>query len=176
MSPHPHLAPVRAGFHAVVRAVAPASAELDDAGWARLDAIVEDALAARSPAVRRQLRLFLRVLSGLALLRHGRTLARLGSDDARRLLAALHRSRLLLLRRGVWGLRTLAFMGYYGQPHVRRAVGYRAAPGGWEDRGATAGPWPGRKGDAPPEAGVLLARGGEGGGADGPRDAGHPHG
>lgn len=158
----------------MVRAVAPASVELDEPGWARLDALVDDALAARAPGVRRQIRLFIRVLSGVAFLRHGRTLARLGPHDTGRLLAALQGSRLLLLRRGVWGLRTLAFMGYYGQRDVRRAVGYRASLRGWEDRAATAGPWPGRAGAAPPEAGALLVGEGEGGGPVVPSDAGRP--
>jgi hypothetical protein len=57
----------------------------------------------------------------------------------------------MLLRRGLWGIRTLAFMGYYIQESVREAIGYRASPEGWDvhareltgpQRGS-AGPGPG---------------------------------
>jgi len=53
-----------------------------------------------------------------------------------RLLASLQDSRLLLVRRGVWGLRTLAFVVYYGRDEGRAAVGYRASAGGWIARAA----------------------------------------
>jgi hypothetical protein len=101
--------------------------------------------------VRGQLVLFVRALSLLALLRFGRGLAGLDPARTRRLLSTLERAPLLLLRRGTWGLRTLAFMGVYGQPGIRRELGYAAALRGWEARGATPGPWPERKGAAPPE-------------------------
>ncbi len=80
---------------------------------------------------------FLRLLGALSLVRFGRPLGRLDGARARRLLHGLERARVLLLRRGVWAVRTLAFMGYYGQPDVQREVGYRAAAGGWQARGPT---------------------------------------
>ena len=46
----------------------------------------------------------------------------------------VERSRVLLLRRGFWGLRTLVMLGYYGRPEAARAIGYRASPLGWEAR------------------------------------------
>jgi hypothetical protein len=50
------------------------------------------------------------------------------------LLRGIENSRLLLLRRGIWGLRTLVFMGYYARPEAAAALGYAAAPRGWELR------------------------------------------
>lgn len=157
MTRRPHLAPVRKPFHAVVRAVVPAAGTMDAGERDRLEAVVDGALGGRPPGVRRQLRLFLRVLGALALVRYGRTLGSLDAVRTRRLLASLERSPFLLLRRGVWGVRTLAFMGWYGRPGARAEVGYGAAAGGWRALGRTAGPWPERKGAAPPEEGVLLA-------------------
>ena len=78
MSRPTHLAPVRASFHAVVRATVPAAVRMDASGWRRLDIIVDDALDDRPAGMRRQLRLFLRVLSALSFLRHGTTFSRLG--------------------------------------------------------------------------------------------------
>ncbi len=136
MSPTPPttIAPVRRSFHAVVRAVVPSARNLDDEGWSRLEEIVDEALAERSVGERRQFVVFLRLLSFFSLLRFGRTLGRLSGEKATALLRSLERGRSLMLRRGVWGVRTLAFMGYYGQPAVQDALGYRAAAGGWSLR------------------------------------------
>jgi hypothetical protein len=41
---------------------------------------------------------------------------------------------MLLLRRGIWGLRTLAFMAYYERPEAAAEIGYRATARGWEAR------------------------------------------
>ncbi len=128
------MASVRAPFRAIVRAVIPSAEKLGEDGWSRLDGIVDDALSRRTPGERRQLRLFVRVLGAFSLLRYGRPLGGLGTERARKVLRALERSRFLLLRRGVWAVRTLAFMGYYGQPGVQDALGYRAEPGGWSAR------------------------------------------
>ena len=151
------LAPARSAFRAVARAVAPAAAELDEVAWMRGEARVEKALADRPAQVRRQVVLFLRVLGLLSWLRFGRSLDRLSAPRAYTLLAMMERSPLLLFRRGVWGIRTLAFMAVYGQDELRRGIGYAAAAGGWEARGAGQGPWPERGGAAPPEPGVLVA-------------------
>lgn len=156
MSRRTHLDPVRASFHAVVRATVPAAARMDASAWRRLDTIVDEALDHRPAGMRRQLRLFLRVLSALSFLRHGTRFSRLDAEEARLLLEGLQGSPLLLLRRGVWGLRTLAFMGYYGQEEHRRALGYDAALRGWEERHGRAGPWPSREDAGAPEERVLT--------------------
>lgn len=103
-------------------------------GYGRLVEIVEDALADRPPGVRRQLLLFVRVLEWLPVLRYGRRLQSLDRNRRADLLRRLQESRLLAIRRGVWGLRTLVFMGYYGRREARREIGYRARPEGWEAR------------------------------------------
>lgn len=121
-------------FRAAAVAFVPALAGAEASVWSRLESTVDAALASRPAAVRRQLGVFLRLLDLLSLLRHGR---RLGSLDLPRRLVLLHRLErgpLLLLRRGVWGLRTLVFMGYYTQPEVIGAIGYRASPAGWAAR------------------------------------------
>lgn len=128
------LAPVRAPFRALATTIVPEAAALDPAGWEALERIVEDALAARPAAMRRQLRLLIRVLSFLPLLRYGRRFERLEPARALRVLAAVQDAPVLLLRRGVWGLRTLVFMGYYARPGAAALIGYRADPRGWEAR------------------------------------------
>lgn len=151
------LAPVRGAFRAVARAVVPAAADLDEGAWLRGEATVDASLAGRSGKVRRQVVLFLRWLGLLARLRRGRSLASLPAGAVRPLLAGLERSRFLLMRRGVWGVRTLAFMAVYTQPEVRDALGYRAAGRGWEARGGSQNGWPGRRGAGSPESWILTA-------------------
>jgi len=126
------LAPVWPAFRALCETFVPEAAELDAAGWRRLAEIAGSGLGARPPGVQRQVVLLVRLLDGLSLLRHGRRLQNLSSQRRERLLDSLQHSRLLLLRRGVWGLRTLAFMGYYARSEIHPEIGYRASATGWE--------------------------------------------
>jgi hypothetical protein len=132
------LAPVRPILHAIARSVVPETASLDDRGWSALEHTMETALAARDGRTRRQLTAFVRLLEVLPVLRHGRRLTQLPVRQRTAFLERIERSPLLLLRRGFWGVRTLIFMGYYTQPAIVSAIGYRAAPGGWAARGGTA--------------------------------------
>ncbi|MFQ5536960.1 MAG: hypothetical protein ACE5GJ_05855 [Gemmatimonadota bacterium] len=147
----------RGAFRAVVRATVPAASDLDPPAWERVEAVVEDALSRRPPGVLRQLGLFLRLLGVFAVVRYGQGFSRLSPLRCRALLRRLERSRYLLLRRGVWGVRTLAFMGYYGRAEVRGSLGYHAHPDGWSARGRDAGPWPDREGAGAPEEMTLTA-------------------
>lgn len=156
--PSPFAAPAaRATFRAVVRAAVPFAADLDPDDLRAGEATVDAALAGRPASVRRQIGLFLRVLDLAALLLRRRRFASLGAADARAVLERLERAPLLLLRRGTWGLRTLAYMAVYTRDSVRRTIGYGATPGGWSEwEGGGMGPWPGRGGAGAPEPTVLT--------------------
>ncbi len=99
-----------------------------------MEEIIGEMLATRPAAVRRQLAAFVYGLGLVALLRHGRRLDRLPDERVRALLERLERFPLLVIRRGVWGLRTLVFMGYYTRPEAAAAIGYRACAAGWDAR------------------------------------------
>jgi hypothetical protein len=126
------LAPVRAVFRAVVVTVVPDAKQLDEPGWLALEALVEDVLELRPPALRRQLQLFLRAIHWLPVVRYGRTFAALGDEQRSRILCYLQDHPVERIRCGFWGLRTLAFLGYYGRPEGAHAIGYRPDPRGWE--------------------------------------------
>ncbi len=128
------LPPVRDTFRAIAATVVPETERLDESGWAGLERLVEKALEARPEAVRRQLRLLIRVIQLLPLLRRGRPFTRLTPAERASFLTGLQEAPILLLRRGFWGLRTLVFLGYYVSPEAARAIGYRADPRGWEAR------------------------------------------
>ena len=128
------LAPVRPAFRALAETFIPEIAGASPTTWDRLETVVASALAERPAAMQRQLLLFIRVLDGLARLRFGRALVNLDAARRTALLEGLSKSPVLLIRRGVWGLRTLVQMGYYTQPEVQAAIGYRATAAGWEAR------------------------------------------
>lgn len=128
------LATVRSAFRAIAATVVPEAAALDEPAWTALEAIVTDALVARSPKTLRQLLLFIRLVEWLPLLRFGHRFTQLDPARRTRVLAGLQDAPALLLRRGCWGLRTLILMGYYGRPEAWRQIGYRAEPRGWEAR------------------------------------------
>lgn len=121
-------------LRAIAETVIPDTARLDDRGWDDLERTVSAALARRPAAMQRQFALFVRAIEWLPLLRFGRRFSALDLDRRTRVLSALERSPLLLLRRGFWGLRTLLYMGFYTRPEAASALGYRADPRGWGAR------------------------------------------
>lgn len=127
---------VRGTFRAVAETIVPELAESDTDTWHALDQTVESVLAERDDTVRRQLKRFLRALDILSIISHRRRFARLTRQDRTALLERLGASRFVIIRRGVWGLKTLIFMGYYTQPAVQQALGYRAHRDGWRARRA----------------------------------------
>lgn len=132
--PAPVLSDLTGPVRAIGDVVLPGPEALDEEGWRRAVAIMEHALASRPDGVKRQLRLFLRLVNLLPVLATGRTLSALPPARRASFLQSLERSKIMLLRRGLWGVRTLLFMGYYTQESVRESIGYRASPGGWSDR------------------------------------------
>jgi hypothetical protein len=130
----PVLPSVHAAFRAIALTVVPESASLEAAEWRAAEDVIEDFLAERPAGIRRQLQLLIRAIDLLPLLRYGRRFTALDASRRLAFLEAMQRFPALLVRRGVWGLRTLVFMGYYGRPTMGAAIGYRADARGWEAR------------------------------------------
>jgi hypothetical protein len=128
------MASVREILRAVGTAVVPEATQLDDAGWAAVEDTVAAALGSRPAALQRQFLLFLRIVEWLPALRYGRRFTRLDPPRRTQFLAGLQDAPLLLIRRGMWGLRTLLLMGYYGRAEAGREIGYRGDPRGWDAR------------------------------------------
>jgi hypothetical protein len=125
------LEPHRDTFRAFAETVVPEMSQLDPAAWDDVERTIEHALARRPPAMRRQLGMLLRAIDTLPRLRHGRRFAALDGVRRERLIDALQRSPVKLIRRGIWGLRTLVLMGYYTRGPTMSAIGYGAHPRGW---------------------------------------------
>lgn len=128
------LAPVRAPFRALAATFVPEAGDLDEEGWREVEGVVGEALSRRPRGMRRQVLLLIRLLDWAPVFRFRRRFRSLGSERRLRLLERLQDGPILLLRRGIWGLRTLVFLGYYARPAAYREIGYRAHPDGWEAR------------------------------------------
>lgn len=87
---------------------------------------ISDFLMKKPAIMRIQIAVFLWVIEIIT--------AHLSAKKRLNFLLALEHSTLLILRRGVWGIRTLAFLGYYTRPETAKAIGYRAHPDGWGAR------------------------------------------
>lgn len=125
--------------------------------WVEIEAEIERALAERPSVVRRQLASFLRLLDWLPLLRHGRRLTNLDPAKRTAILQSLERHPLLLIRRGIWGVRTLVFLGYYTRADVATLIGYRGHPDGWSARPESQRERPSA---TPQDVGAVSKRGG----------------
>jgi hypothetical protein len=128
------LSSIRPVVRAIGITVVPEAAQLDEQQWVALEAIVRGALAPRSRTLQRQFILLVRAIQWLAVLRYGRRFTALDAARRERFLEQLQNAPVLLVRRGIWGLRTLLLMGYYGRAAGGRAIGYRADPRGWKAR------------------------------------------
>jgi hypothetical protein len=128
------LLPVRDAFRAIATTVVPELAVADGDTWEDTEEVIEGVLATRPPALRRQLLAFVQLVNLLPLLRYGRRFTSLDAERRTRVLAQLQHAPLLLIRRGVWGIRTLIMLGYYARPTAAAEIGYRADPSGWEAR------------------------------------------
>ena len=126
--------PLRDALRPLAVCFVPEIAGATAAQWSELEHRITQGLASRPPAMRRQLGLFVRVLQAASRLRYRTGLAALDPGRRTALLEAFAGSPLLLFRRGIWGLRTLVMLGWYTQPSVVSALGYRASPAGWEAR------------------------------------------
>ena len=131
------LAPVRHILHAIAMTVIPETASLDQRAWSELVGVIDAALAQRGERVRRQLIVFLRLLQALAFARYAKPFTALDATRRIAFLESIERSRVLLVRRGLWGIRTLVFMAYYTRDDVAEAIGYNPSVDGWASYGGT---------------------------------------
>ena len=125
------LAPTRRLFRALAATFVPELNTADEEVWRRTESIITEGLSGRPDAMTGQLVLFIRVVNVLAVFRFLKPFTALDDERKLRFLHSLENAPVLAIRRGVWGLRTLVFMGYYGQDDVKARLGYRAQSLGW---------------------------------------------
>ncbi|RDD60764.1 hypothetical protein DRB17_16330 [Ferruginivarius sediminum] len=109
--------------HLATRMV-PEARDLNAAQRRRLRMTIRLMLRRRSGMERLQVRLFLFVIRWLPALRYLRPFERMPESAQDRFLAFLEAAPLKVIRAGFWGLKTLVFMGYYGQADIAKEIHY----------------------------------------------------
>lgn len=120
----------RATIWVLARRVVPESASMTPGDRDAMLELVDQALAARSPAMRRQFGLFLQVLRWGPVLRYLRPMDRLGARQQDAVLRGFQEAPVQLVRSGFWGVRALIFIGYYGRADVGPSIAYRPSRDG----------------------------------------------
>ena len=128
------LSAVRHILRAVATAIVPETSALNERVWLEVEAVMSRAFSARPPRIQRELVAFLRLLQALPIARHGRPFTQLPPHVRDAFLESVEHSRVHLVRRGFQAVRSLVFKGYYTRADVAEAIGYRAAPSGWDAR------------------------------------------
>ncbi len=126
------LAPLARQIQPILATFIPATAKLSLAELGPVLERVDERLADEPVALQRQLRLFVRILWWLPVFTHLRTLGGLRPEQRLKLLSWLQDCGVTKLRVGLWGLRTLLFVGWYGDPAVQARLGYRPNIAGWD--------------------------------------------
>ena len=106
------------------RRLIPPLEDLDEEGRQRFRAIIAAALAEQPTAVQRRIRLFLGLVRWAPVLRWAAAFERLPAPRQDRFLRWLQDDAPGRLRQGLWGLKTIVFMGYYGQAELAPHLGY----------------------------------------------------
>jgi len=86
--------------------------------------LVNRLLQQQTDSSRKKLGLFLRIIDILSILMGGRSFRNLSAVAQNRVMQRLFDSPIGLLRKGFWGLNTLARYGVYGQPDLYQEIGY----------------------------------------------------
>jgi hypothetical protein len=92
--------------------------------------LIDGTLASRTPAMRRQFRLFLLAMRWLPCLRYLRPLDRLDGARQDAALRWFQDHPLQVVRGGFWGVRTLLLLGFYGQPATAPLIAYTPSTDG----------------------------------------------
>ena len=131
------LAHVRPILRAIATVVVSDGDPVVEHAWPEIERVIARALGTRSVSVQRQFDAVLRIVQMLPIARYGRPFTALPAHHRRAVLERLERSRVPLIRRGFWAVRTLIFLGYYTRIDVAESLGYQPAADGWEAYGGT---------------------------------------
>ncbi len=104
--------------------IVPELASLDAPAKQSFRTIIDEAISARPPAMRRRLRLLLGILRFSPALRYGRRFERLAPAKQDAVLRWFQDAPVRALRQGLWAVKTLVFMGFYGRNEAGAAIGY----------------------------------------------------
>ena len=118
-------------FEAIQHCIAPRSLRFTPEQRRESIRLVNRLLAEKPPDVHKKLSLFIKVIDLLSILRGLRPFAKLSEKKQTKVLNFFFDSPVPLLRKGFWGLSTLAKLGTYGQNSLYKEIGYQKRPLDW---------------------------------------------
>ena len=120
----------RAFLLSLAARMVPGSTTLTPAGREAFQRLIAGTLSTRPAAMQRQFGLFLGVLRWAPVLRYLRPFDRLDGARQDAVLRWFQGCPIQLIRSGFWGVRTLVFLGCYGQPGVGSSIAYTPSTDG----------------------------------------------
>ena len=125
-APEPFLIGMRqVRFEALQRRLAPRSAGFSSDQWQTSRTLINNLLSKQATGNRKKLALFLVIIDVISFFTGLRPFRNLPENRQDWLLRKLFDSPVGLLRKGFWGLNTLAKLGVYGDPSLYEEIGYR---------------------------------------------------
>ena len=115
----------RQRFEAVQQCLVPRSKQFTPARKQRARELVNELLATKSPAVHLKLAALLVAIDLRSFYVGFKTFRNLREEQQRQVMNWFFDSSIALLRKGFWGVNTLAKLGVYGQPSIYAEIGYR---------------------------------------------------
>lgn len=112
-------------FEALQNSLVPLSKSFDDTQKKKSHELVNLVLADKSKTIHLKIALFLWLIDMSSILLGGHIFRNLSDEKQQRVLSFFFDSPLGLLRKGFWGLSTLAKIGVYGQPSVYPQLDYK---------------------------------------------------
>lgn len=109
---------------AVAARVTPETAGLDDTAKRDFRALIDTALGQRPAAVQKQFAGLLKIVRLAPVFRYGKPFDKLPPEKQDAVIAWFQDAPVTLLRKGLWGLKAMVFMGYYGRPEAATRVGW----------------------------------------------------
>jgi len=111
-------------FEAIQGCLSPKSRQFTDEQKLTSLKTIDDILSTKEAKIRFQFFTFLRVIDCISLILGFHTFKKLSDQKQKRVMQFFFDSPIGLLRKGFWGLNTLAKMGVYGQESVYKEIGY----------------------------------------------------
>ncbi len=115
-------------IEAVIGALVPRYQRFSDNQKKEAVKLIDRILASKPKSVISKIKLFLILIEMVSVVRGGRCFKNLSPEKQKKVLNFFFDSPLPLLRKGFWGINTLAKLGVYGQPSVYDEIGYVKRP------------------------------------------------
>ena len=110
---------------AVTRRIAPPVADLPESEQAKIIQTVDETLGKRDGKIQKQFNLFLKVLRLSTIIPYGKSMDRLSDERMDQKLRRFQDHPIEKMRLGFWGMKTMVYMGFYGDPERYASFSYQ---------------------------------------------------